>query len=197
MKLIDLFDQSSQAIQTSESLLQEYDEFSKIYTIDNDEYFEDRLIKMGYSGNDVSSIMVNKDLLLSLFLNKFEAIEVDDCDTIIEIDLEIEAARKKYIDAVDDANEAIKAADEAKALMLSTKDMIEKENGINTNKWTNKNIRSLNKAIALYNELVDKANNAVDLVRISRRELASVRIKKSDFAAENTTETNNVVFETS
>ena len=173
-----MFDQSSQAIQTSESLLQEYDEFSKIYTIDNDEYFEDRLIKMGYSGNDVSSIMVNKDLLLSLFLNKFETIEVDDCDTIIEIDLEIEAARKKYIDAVDDANEAIKAADEAKVLMLSTKDMIEKENGINTNKWTNKNIRSLNKAIALYNELVDKANNAVDLVRISRSELASVRIKK-------------------
>lgn len=197
MKLIDLFDQSSRAIQTSESLLQEYDEFSKIYTIDNDEYFEDRLIKMGYSDNDVSSIMVNKDLLLSLFLNKFEAIEVDDCDTIIEIDLEIEAARKKYIDAVDEANEAIKAADEAKALMLSTKDMIEKENGINTNKWTNKNIRSLNKAIALYNELVDKANNAVDLVRISRSELASVRIKKSDFLAENITETNNVVFETS
>ena len=197
MKLIDLFDQSSRAIQTSEYLLQEYDEFSKIYTIDNDEYFEDRLIKMGYSDNDVSSIMVNKDLLLSLFLNKFETIEVDDCDTIIEIDLEIEAARKKYIDAVDDANEAIKAADEAKALMLSTKDMIEKENGINTNKWTNKNIRSLNKAIALYNELVDKANNAVDLVRISRSELASVRIKKSDFVAENITETNNVVFETS
>ena len=77
MKLIDLFDQSSQAIQTSESLLQEYDEFSKIYTIDNDEYFEDRLIKMGYSGNDVSSIMVNKDLLLSLFLNKFETIETE------------------------------------------------------------------------------------------------------------------------
>lgn len=197
MKLIDLFDQSSRAIQTSEYLLQEYDEFSKIYTIDNDEYFEDRLIKMGYSDNDVSSIMVNKDLLLSLFLNKFETIEVDDCDTIIEIDLEIEAARKKYIDAVDDANEAIKAADEAKVLMLSTKDMIEKENGINTNKWTNKNIRSLNKAIALYNELVDKANNAVDLVRISRSELASVRIKKSDFVAENITETNNVVFETS
>ena len=197
MKLIDLFNQSSQAIQTSESLLQEYDEFSRMYTIDNNEYFEDRLTKMGYTSDDVSSIMINKDLLLSLFLNKFDVIEIDDCDTKIEIDLEIEAARKKYIDAVDNANEAIKAADEAKALMLSAKDIIEKESGINPNKWTNKNVRSLNKAIATYNELVEKANNAVDLVGIFRKELASVRIKKSNIVVDSVTETNNVVYETS
>lgn len=197
MKLIDLFNQSSQAIQTSESLLQEYDEFSRMYTIDNNEYFEDRLTKMGYTSDDVSSIMINKDLLLSLFLNKFDVIEIDDCDTKIEIDLEIEAARKKYIDAVDNANEAIKAADEAKALMLSAKDIIEKESGINPNKWTNKNVRSLNKAIATYNELVEKANSAVDLVGIFRKELASVRIKKSNIVVDSVTETNNVVYETS
>lgn len=197
MKLIDLFNQSSQAIQTSESLLQEYDEFSRMYTIDNNEYFEDRLTKMGYTSDDVSSIMINKDLLLSLFLNKFDVIEIDDCDTKIEIDLEIEAARKKYIDAVDNANEAIKAADEAKALMLSTKDIIEKESGINPNKWTNKNVRSLNNAIATYNELVEKANSAVDLVGVFRKELASVRIKKSNIVVDSVTETNNVVYETS
>jgi hypothetical protein len=197
MKLIDLFNQSSQAIQTSESLLQEYDEFSRMYTIDNNEYFEDRLTKMGYTSDDVSSIMINKDLLLSLFLNKFDVIEIDDCDTKIEIDLEIEAARKKYIDAVDNANEAIKSADEAKTIMLSTKDIIEKESGINPNKWTNKNVRSLNKAIAIYNELVEKANSAVDLVGIFRKELASVRIKKSNIAVDSITETNNVVYETS
>lgn len=197
MKLIDLFNQSSQAIQTSESLLQEYDEFSRMYTIDNNEYFEDRLTKMGYASDDVSSIMINKDLLLSLFLNKFDVIEIDDCDTKIEIDLEIEAVRKKYIDAVDNANEAIKAADEAKVLMLSVKDIIEKESGINPNKWTNKNVRSLNKAIATYNELVEKANSAVDLVGIFRKELASVRIKKSNIVVDSVTETNNVVYETS
>lgn len=197
MKLIDLFNQSSQAIQTSESLLQEYDEFSRMYTIDNNEYFEDRLTKMGYTSDDVSSIMINKDLLLSLFLNKFDVIEIDDCDTKIEIDLEIEAARKKYIDAVDNANEAIKAADEAKALMLSTKDIIEKESGINPNKWTNKNVRSLNNAIATYNELVEKANSAVDLVGVFRKELASVRIKKSNIVVDSVAETNNVVYETS
>ncbi len=197
MKLIDLFNQSSQAIQTSESLLQEYDEFSRMYTIDNNEYFEDRLTKMGYTSDDVSSIMINKDLLLSLFLNKFDVIEIDDCDTKIEIDLEIEAARKKYIDAVDNANEAIKAADEAKTLMLSTKDIIEKESGINPNKWTNKNVRSLNNAIATYNELVEKANSAVDLVSVFRKELASVRIKKSNIVVDSVTETNNVVYETS
>lgn len=200
MKLIDLFNQSSQVIQASESLLQEYDEFSRMYTIDNDEYFEDRLIKMGYSGDDVSSILINKDLLLSLFLNKFENIEVDEIDTKIDINLEIETARKKYIDAVDNANEAIKVADEAKQIMLSTKNVIEKENGFDSNKWTNKNVRNLNKAISLYNELVEKANAAVELVVVARKELATTRTKESLKGNETESdiiEINNVVYEAS
>ena len=84
MKLVELFDQSLQAIQTSESLLQEYDAFSRMYTIDNDEYFEDRLIKMGYSNDDVSSILINKDLLLSGYSGQARAqkeVEADRKDT--------------------------------------------------------------------------------------------------------------------
>lgn len=199
MKLVELFDQSLQAIQTSESLLQEYDAFSRMYTIDNDEYFEDRLIKMGYSNDDVSSILINKDLLLSLFLNKFEIIEVDEVDTKIDINLEIETVRKKYMDAVDSANEAIKATDEAKRIMLATKSVIEKENGLNSNKWTNKNVRNLNKAISLYNELVEKANTAVEFVGVVRKELATIRTKESKKRTESQhdiVKINNVICET-
>ena len=200
MKLSELCNQSSQVIQISESLLQEYDAFSQVYTIDNSEYFEDRLIKMGYSYDDASSIMINKDLLLSLFLNKFEVIDTDNCDTKIEINLEIEAVRKKYIDAVDRANEAIQFADEAKFLMLSTKDLIEKENGINPNKWTNQNVHNLNKAISLYNELVEKANAAVENVADVRKELADIRTRESkkEFGIDcNFSAINNIVCETS
>lgn len=194
MKEIDLFKQSSQVIETAESLIAEYDRFNKKYVLNEDDFFEKKLIEMGYESNDASNILINKDLLLSMFLNKFEKIEVESNETIIDINLEIEGARKKYIDAVDAANESIKAANEASELMLLSKQLIEKERGTNQNDWDNKSIHEMNQAIETYNIAVDNANDCVQKVKDARIELANVRKK---YQVADKIKESNIVYETS
>lgn len=194
MKEIDLFKQSSQVIETAESLVAEYDRFNKKYVLNEDDFFEKKLIEMGYELNDASNILINKDLLLSMFLNKFEKIEVESNETIIDINLEIEGARKKYIDAVDAANESIKAANEASELMLLSKQLIEKEQGTNQNDWDNKSIHEMNQAIEIYNVAVNNANDHVQKVKDARMELANVRKK---YQVADKIKESNIVYETS
>ena len=56
-------------------------------------------------------------------MNSFEKIVLDnEVKTEIHIDLEIEKARKSYIDAVDDANQSIEAANEAEKIVIATND---------------------------------------------------------------------------
>ena len=194
MKEIDLFKQSSQVIETAESLIAEYDRFNKKYVLNEDDFFEKKLIEMGYESNDASNILINKDLLLSMFMNKFEKIEVESNETIIDINLEIEEARKKYIDAVDAANESIKAANEASELMLLSKQLIEKEQGTNQNDWDNKSIHEMNQAIEIYNVAVNNANDCVQKVKDARMELANVRKK---YQVADKIKESNIVYETS
>lgn len=194
MKEIDLFKQSSQVIETAESLIAEYDRFNKKYVLNEDDFFEKKLIEMGYESNDASNILINKDLLLSMFMNKFEKIEVESNETIIDINLEIEGARKKYIDAVDAANESIKAANEASELMLLSKQLIEKEQGTNQNDWDNKSIHEMNQAIEIYNVAVNNANDRVQKVKDARMELANVRKK---YQVADKIKESNIVYETS
>ena len=193
MKETDLFKQSSQVIEAAENLIAEYNEFNQKYIFDDD-FFEKQLIKMGYSSGDTNSILINRDLLLSMFLNKFEKIEIDNNDVVIDINLEIEEVRKKYIDAVDAANEAIKIANEANELMMLSKQLIEKEHGVNQNEWDNNSIQEMNQAIEVYNNAVENANSCVKKVKEVRSELAEVRKKHSKA---NSINENNVVCETS
>ena len=175
MNAIELAEESARIVNKSEGILETYNNFVQVYTSRNNIYFQEELNKVGYNDSDISSILINKDALLSLFLNRFEVIEPDDDVSKIDINLQIEDARKKYIDSVDFANESIKAADEAKKIMLTTKSIIEAENGLDSSSWSNKNVRNLNKAILFYNELVERANNAVANVKVAREELAIAR----------------------
>lgn len=192
MKENDFFEQYSQAVEMAECRIADFNKFIEIYNYDDKEYFLNKLSEMGYSGEEANSIVFNRDLLLTLFMNSFESVVVDlEHDTKINIDLEIETARKKYIDAVDIANESITAANEAKEIMFKLKKLLESKFGYDSNKWDEDSVHEMNEAIKIYNTLVEKANFDVLYSNNARKELADVRSKNI------VVQDNDIVFETS
>ncbi len=175
MKEKDFLDQYSHPVEIAECRISDYKKFNEKYNLDDREYFVDKLKKMGFEDNEVLSIVVNKDLLLTMFLNSFKVIVIEEQDTTIDIDLNIEQARKKYIDAVDVANQSIEAANEAQKIMLALKSLIESKNGFNSNEWESDSVHEMNEAIKVYNRLVEKANEDVEASNQARRELAMAR----------------------
>lgn len=205
MKGTDFLNQYSQAIELAERRITEFKEFNERYKLNDNQFFVEKLVDNGYDANDLSTMLFNKDLMLTLYLNNFELLEVDSGDTVIEIDIEIENARKYYMSAIDTANQSILAANEAKDMMLKLKELIEKEYGYDSNNWDNKSIRDMNEAIAIYNKLVEQANKDSENCLIARQELAKVRKEHStSLMIENivdnvssTVNSENLVFETS
>ena len=194
MKETNFFDQYSQAVEMAECRLIDYEEFNRIYNFEDRDYFMFKLMDMGYEENDVSSILMNKDLMLALFMNAFETIILEnDIDTSIKIDLDIEKARKEYIDAVDAANQSIEAANESCKIMNSLKSLIESRYGFNSNDWGEESVHEMNEAIKLYNRLVEQANIDVQRSNEARKELARVRSKNKNINVFN----NDIVLETS
>jgi hypothetical protein len=194
VKETNFFDQYSQAVEMAECRLIDYEEFNRIYNFEDRDYFMFKLMDMGYEENDVSSILMNKDLMLALFMNAFETIILEsDIDTSIKIDLDIEKARKEYIDAVDAANQSIEAANESCKIMNSLKSLIESRYGFNSNDWGEESVHEMNEAIKLYNRLVEQANIDVQRSNEARKELARVRSKNKNINVFN----NDIVLETS
>lgn len=194
MKEKDFFEQYSQAVEMAECRIADYEKFNEIYNFDDRDYFVDKLIDMGYDKEKVMSIILNKDLMLALFMNSFEKIVLDnEVKTEIHIDLEIEKARKSYIDAVDDANQSIEAANEACKIMNSLKSLIESKYGFNSNDWEEESVHEMNEAIKVYNRLVEQANLDVQRSNEARQELAKVRSKNKDINIIN----NDIVLEAS
>ena len=179
MKGTDFLNQYSQAIELAERRITEFKEFNERYKLNDNQFFVERLVENGYDANELSTMLFNKDLMLTLYFNDFDMLEVDSIDTVIEIDIEIENARKQYMSAVDKANQSILAANDAKDMMLELKELIEKEYGYDSNNWDNKSIREMNEAIAVYNKLVEKANKDSEKCLIARQELAKVRKERS------------------
>ena len=181
MKEKNFFEQYSQAVEMAECRITDYEKFNEIYNYDDREYFIEKLTEMGYDKYEVMSIILNKDLMLALFMNSFEKIVLDnDKETEIHVDLEIEKARKSYIDAVDDANQSIEAANEACKIMNSLKSLIEARYGFNTNDWEEDSVHEMNEAIKVYNRLVEQANLDVQRSNEARKELARVRNKNKE-----------------
>lgn len=181
MKEKNFFEQYSQAVEMAECRITDYEKFNEIYNYDDREYFIEKLTEMGYDKYEVMSIILNKDLMLALFMNSFEKIVLDnDEETKIHVDLEIEKARKSYIDAVDDANQSIEAANEACKIMNSLKSLIEARYGFNTNDWEEDSVHEMNEAIKVYNRLVEQANLDVQRSNEARKELARVRNKNKE-----------------
>lgn len=205
MKGTDFLDQYSQAIELAERRITEFKEFSEIYKLDDSNYFVEKLVDNGYNASDLSTMLFNKDLMLSLYMNDFELLEAELSETVLEINIEIEEARKQYMEAVDNANQSIKSANEAREMMLTLKELIEKEFGYDSNKWDNKSIREMNEAIAVYNKLVEQANKDSEICLAARQELARVRKEHSGDSVIKTIQENvrnianekNLVFETS
>lgn len=196
MKETNFFDQYSQAVEMAECRLIDYEEFNRIYNFEDRDYFMFKLMDMGYEENDVSSILMNKDLMLALFMNAFETIILEsDIDTSIKIDLDIEKARKEYIDAVDAANQSIEAANESCKIMNSLKSLIESRYGFNSNDWGEESVHEMNEAIKLYNRLVEQANIDVQRSNEARKELARVRSKNKNININ--VFNNDIVLETS
>ena len=194
MKEKNFFEQYSQAVEMAECRITDYEKFNEIYNYDDREYFIEKLTEMGYDKYEVMSIILNKDLMLALFMNSFEKIVLDnDEETKIHVDLEIEKARKSYIDAVDDANQSIEAANEACKIMNSLKSLIEARYGFNTNDWEEDSVHEMNEAIKVYNRLVEQANLDVQRSNEARKELARVRNKNKEINIIN----NDFVLETS
>lgn len=178
MKEKNFFEQYSQAVEMAECRITDYERFNEIYNYDDREYFVEKLTEMGYDKDEVMSIILNKDLMLALFMNSFEKIVLDnEVETEVHVDLEIEKARKSYIDAVDDANQSIEAANEACKIMNSLKSLIEARYGFNTNDWEEDSVHEMNEAIKVYNRLVEQANLDVQRSNEARKELARVRSK--------------------
>lgn len=205
MKGTDFLNQYSQAIELAERRIAEFKEFNERYKLNDNQFFVEKLVDNGYNANELSTMLFNKDLMLTLYLNDFELLDVDSSDIIIEIDIEIEEARKNYMSAVDNANQSILAANEAKSMMLELKELIEEEFGYDSNNWDNKSIREMNEAIAVYNKLVEQANNDSEKCLIARQELAKARkehssnlvvdsVINSDYSMKNS---ENLVLETS
>jgi hypothetical protein len=196
VKETNFFDQYSQAVEMAECRLIDYEEFNRIYNFEDRDYFMFKLMDMGYEENDVSSILMNKDLMLALFMNAFETIILEsDIDTSIKIDLDIEKARKEYIDAVDAANQSIEAANESCKIMNSLKSLIESRYGFNSNDWGEESVHEMNEAIKLYNRLVEQANIDVQRSNEARKELARVRSKNKNININ--VFNNDIVLETS
>ena len=194
MKEKDFFEQYSQAVEMAECRIADYEKFNEIYNFDDRDYFVEKLTEMGYDKEKVMSIILNKDLMLALFMNSFEKIVLDnEVETEIHIDLEIEKARKSYIDAVDDANQSIEAANEACKIMNSLKSLIESKYGFNSNDWEEESVHEMNEAIKVYNRLVEQANLDVQRSNEARQELAKVRSKNKDINIIN----NDIVLEAS
>lgn len=192
MKQYDFIEQYSHFLEKAECTISNYEKFKEKYNFSDRQYFVDKLIKMGYNESEVFSILVNKDLLLALFMNSFENIIVDN-ENKIDIDIEVEKARKAYIDAVDCANQSIEGANEAYNLMISLKSLIESEYGSNDNDWDEKSVHEMNKAILVYNRLVEKANKDVESSNVARKELAKIRSRSSNVVLIND---NDIVLET-
>ena len=181
MKEKNFFEQYSQAVEMAECRITDYEKFNEIYNYDDREYFIEKLTEMGYDKYEVMSIILNKDLMLALFMNSFEKIVLDNGEEAkIHVDLEIEKARKSYIDAVDDANQSIEAANEACKIMNSLKSLIEARYGFNTNDWEEDSVHEMNEAIKVYNRLVEQANLDVQRSNEARKELARVRNKNKE-----------------
>lgn len=184
-------DRHLKAIEMAERNLDDYEKFNDIYNLEDKEYFIEKLTGMGYTKDEVSSTLINKDLMLALFMNSFETIVIEsDSETKIDIDLELEEVRKKYIDAIDFANQSIEAANESCKIMNSLKSLIEAKYGFNSNDWDEESVREMNEAIKIYNRLVEQANADVQHSKDVRQELAKVRRKKKKIS-------NDIVLEAS
>jgi hypothetical protein len=178
----------------AECRIADFEEFNKIYSFEDREYFMSKLTEMGYDENEVLSILINKDLMLALFMNSFETMVLEsDVVTEIDIDLDIEKARKDYIDAVDRANQSIEAANESYKIMNALKSLIESKYGYNSNDWEEDSVHEMNEAIKVYNRLVEQANKDVQESNDARQELAKVRSKNKEVNIIN----NDVVLEAS
>ena len=194
MKGTNFFEQYSQAVEMAECRIADFEEFNKIYSFEDREYFMSKLTEMGYDENEVLSILMNKDLMLALFMNSFETMVLEsDVVTEIDIDLDIEKARKDYIDAVDRANQSIEAANESYKIMNALKSLIESKYGYNSNDWEEDSVHEMNEAIKVYNRLVEQANKDVQESNDARQELAKVRSKNKEVNIIN----NDVVLEAS
>lgn len=194
MKETNFFEQYSQAVEMAECRIADFEEFNKIYSFEDREYFMSKLTEMGYDENEVLSILMNKDLMLALFMNSFETMVLEsDVVTEIDIDLDIEKARKDYIDAVDRANQSIEAANESYKIMNALKSLIESKYGYNSNDWEEDSVHEMNEAIKVYNRLVEQANKDVQESNDARQELAKVRSKNKEVNVIN----NDVVLEAS
>ncbi|MBE6145611.1 MAG: hypothetical protein E7171_03215 [Firmicutes bacterium] len=194
MKETNFFEQYSQAVEMAECRIADFEEFNKIYSFEDREYFMSKLTEMGYDENEVLSILMNKDLMLALFMNSFETMVLEsDVVTEIDIDLDIEKARKDYIDAVDRANQSIEAANESYKIMNALKLLIESKYGYNSNDWGEDSVHEMNEAIKVYNRLVEQANKDVQESNEARQELAKVRSKNKEVNIIN----NDVVLEAS
>ena len=194
MKESNFFEQYSQAVEMAECRIADFEEFNKIYSFEDREYFMSKLTEMGYDENEVLSILMNKDLMLALFMNSFETMVLEsDVVTEIDIDLDIEKARKDYIDAVDRANQSIEAANESYKIMNALKSLIESKYGYNSNDWEEDSVHEMNEAIKVYNRLVEQANKDVQESNDARQELAKVRSKNKEVNIIN----NDVVLEAS
>lgn len=194
MKETNFFEQYSQAVEMAECRIADFEEFNKIYSFEDREYFMSKLTEMGYDENEVLSILMNKDLMLALFMNSFETMVLEsDVVTEIDIDLDIEKARKDYIDAVDRANQSIEAANESYKIMNALKSLIESKYGYNSNDWEEDSVHEMNEAIKVYNRLVEQANKDVQESNEARQELAKVRSKNKEVNIIN----NDVVLEAS
>lgn len=194
MKETNFFEQYSQAVEMAECRIADFEEFNKIYSFEDREYFMSKLTEMGYDENEVLSILMNKDLMLALFMNSFETMVLEsDVVTEIDIDLDIEKARKDYIDAVDRANQSIEAANESYKIMNALKSLIESKYGYNSNDWEEDSVHEMNEAIKVYNRLVEQANKDVQESNDARQELAKVRSKNKEVNIIN----NDVVLEAS
>ena len=194
MKGTNFFEQYSQAVEMAECRIADFEEFNKIYSFEDREYFMSKLTEMGYHENEVLSILMNKDLMLALFMNSFETMVLEsDVVTEIDIDLDIEKARKDYIDAVDRANQSIEAANESYKIMNALKSLIESKYGYNSNDWEEDSVHEMNEAIKVYNRLVEQANKDVQESNDARQELAKVRSKNKEVNIIN----NDVVLEAS
>lgn len=172
-------EQYSQATQLAECRLIEYNKFIKMYNLNEEKFFMDKLLNAGYSRVEAIKIIMNKDLLLSIFMNDFSVYDLMVETDEIHIDLELEKIRRAYMDSVDIANQSIEAANEAEKVMIATRNFLESKFGVNTNLWNNDSIKELNEAISLYNRLVEKANSDAEYVKIVREELSKVRLKYS------------------
>ena len=188
MKSDDILERCSQTIKMAESRVYDYKAFAEKYNLKDKEYFIEKLNDMEYSKNEMLSILVNKDLLLTLFFNSFDVSMTND-SMATHIDLEVEKAKKEYIDAVDIANQTIELANEAQNIMLSLKNVIESEYGCDSNLWQEDSVHEMNEAIKIYNDLVEKANKDIKISNIAKEKV--IKTKSS-----NNLNGNNIVLET-